>query len=67
MEAGSGNNYVPEDEAVLAATGVAAPGESVEGTVTAPEETGDSRYICTFPGHWPTLQDTMTVTSSAAA
>ncbi len=40
MQAGSANDYVPEDEAVFAATEIAAPGETVEVTFTAPEEEG---------------------------
>ncbi len=58
------NEYVPEDDAVLAATGLADPGETVTVTFTAPSEPGSYRYICTFPGHYVTMQGTMTVVSS---
>lgn len=64
--AGSQNDYVPDDEAVLAATPIAPPGETVEVTFTAPEETGAYRFVCTFPGHWATMQGTMRVTDSPA-
>ncbi|PQJ36464.1 hypothetical protein BSZ35_12495 [Salinibacter sp. 10B] len=57
------NEYVPEDDAVLAATGLADPGETVTATFTAPSEPGSYRYICTFPGHYATMQGTMTVVS----
>lgn len=66
MAAGSKNDYVPEDPAVLANTPVAPPGETVKVTFTAPSEPGQYRYICTFPGHWATMQGTMTVSGSAA-
>ena len=58
------NEYVPEDDAVLAATGLADPGETVTVTFTAPSDPGAYRYICTFPGHYATMQGTMTVVSS---
>ena len=48
------NDYVPADrqDQILAQTGLAAGGETVEVTFTAPEETGDYDYICSFPGHF---------------
>ena len=61
--AASDTEYVPEHEAVLAATDMADPGETVAVTFTAPEEPGAYRYVCTFPGHWATMQGTMTVES----
>jgi azurin len=61
MQAGSANEYVPDDSAVLAATDMSQPGETVSVTFTAPEETGDYGYLCTFPGHWATMQGTMHV------
>ena len=66
MKAGANNDYVPEDPAVLANTPIAPPGETVEVTFTAPSEPGTYRYICTFPGHWATMQGTMRVSGSAA-
>jgi azurin len=58
------NEYVPDDEAILAATDMAAPGETVSVTFTAPSEPGEYRYICTFPGHYTIMQGTMTVVAS---
>ncbi len=48
------NDYVPSDmnDQVLAKTGLAAGGETTEVTFTAPEETGEYEFICTFPGHF---------------
>lgn len=47
------NNYIPEDmsDQVLASTDLAGGGETVEVTFTAPEESGEYEFICSFPGH----------------
>ncbi len=66
MEAGVAGDYVPDDPAVLAYTPMSAPGETVEVTFTAPDETGEYGYVCTFPGHWATMNGTMRVTESPA-
>lgn len=55
------NEYIPEDDAVLAATPLAKPGDTVEVTFTAPSEPGQYSYICTFPGHYAMMRGTMTV------
>lgn len=48
------NDYIPVDreDEVIAHTGLAAGGESVEVTFTVPEQTGDYPFICSFPGHF---------------
>lgn len=62
LKAGPGNGYVPEGHpAVLAATPLSEPGETVEATFTTPTEAGDYGYVCTYPGHWVTMQGTMHV------
>ena len=63
MQAGSSNDYVPADmeDLILAYTPMSKPGETVEVTFTAPTETGDYGYVCTFPGHWATMRGTMHV------
>lgn len=61
----SATAYVPDDEAVIAATPLAAPGETVEVTFTAPAEPGTYAYICTFPGHYMMMQGTLTVVAPA--
>lgn len=66
MSAGSSNDYVPEDDAIIAYTPMSKPGETVEVTFTVPEETGEYGYLCTFPGHWATMQGTMYVEEGAA-
>ncbi len=68
--AGSTNDYIPQEEnlreQILAFTPMSKPGETVSVTFTVPEETGEHGYVCTFPGHWATMQGTMYVTKDAA-
>jgi azurin len=49
------NEYVPPEmqDSVIAATRVLGPGESQTITFTAPTETGDYPFVCSFPGHTP--------------
>ena len=61
--AGKTAAYVPDHDAVLAATDLAEPGETVEVTFTAPDDPGEYTYLCTYPGHWATMQGTMRVES----
>jgi azurin len=61
VKAGASAEYVPDDPAVLAATDISKPGETVTVTFTSPAETGDYGYVCTYPGHWAMMQGTMHV------
>lgn len=54
------NDYIPEDDAILFYTPLAAPGETVEVTFTAPRP-GTYYYTCTFPGHYATMRGVMKV------
>lgn len=58
------NDYIPADmqDQVIASTDLAAGGETVEVTFTAPEESGEYEYICSFPGHFSAgMKGTLTV------
>ncbi|SHF79357.1 azurin [Fodinibius roseus] len=48
------NDYIPADmsDQIIAHTELAGGGETVEVTFTAPEETGEYEYVCSFPGHY---------------
>lgn len=61
VQAGASNEYVPDHPAVLAATDMSKPGETVSVTFTTPSETGKYGYVCSYPGHWATMQGTMIV------
>ena len=62
MVAGEANDYLPEDDAILAATPMAQPGETVQVTFTVPSEPGIHRFICTYPGHYALMQGVLVVT-----
>lgn len=48
------NDYIAPSltDQMIAYTGLAGGGETVEVTFTAPEEPGEYQYICSFPGHF---------------
>jgi azurin len=47
-------DYFPErkKDQVIAHTGLAGAGETVEVTFDAPKEPGEYTYLCTYPGHY---------------
>jgi azurin len=47
-------DFIPPDmkDQVLAATGLAGPGETVEVTIKVPAAAGSYPFMCTFPGHF---------------
>lgn len=66
--AASSSEYIaPEmEDKILAYTGLAGGGETVEVTFTVPEKPGDYEYICTFPGHYAGgMKGTLTVKKKA--
>lgn len=48
------NDYIPsgQEEDIIAYTGLAGDGETVEVTFTVPEETGRYEYLCSFMSHF---------------
>ncbi len=60
--AGEARDYLPEDEAIYAATSMAQPGETVRVSFTAPSEPGVHRFICTYPGHYASMQGVLVIT-----
>jgi azurin len=57
----SERNYVPPSQDVLLWTNLVDPGQSVTLEFIAPTQVGDYPYMCTFPGHWKTMQGVMKV------
>jgi azurin len=53
--------YVPPTPDVMWYTSLVDPGESTVLEFTAPRQSGDYPYLCTFPGHWRIMQGTMKV------
>lgn len=52
-------DHVPAHEGILAATKLAGPGETT--TVVAELPAGEYVYICTFPGHYMSMQGVLKV------
>jgi putative membrane-bound dehydrogenase-like protein len=59
--AGAEKGYVPELTIVLAAAGLVDPGEIREIIWEVPDEVGEYIYVCTFPGHWRTMNGVIKV------
>lgn len=54
-------DYIPQLSTVFLASRLINPGETVKLNFTVPQEAGDYPYICTFPGHWKTMNGVMKV------
>jgi azurin len=54
-------DYIPSTPDVMIWTKLAEPGETVTLEFIAPTAPGEYPYICTFPGHWRTMQGVMKV------
>ena len=54
MQATPQSSYIPAalKAQVVASTGLAGPGETVQVTFRAPKVPGKYEFICTFPGHY---------------
>jgi len=58
-----GRAYVPGLPGVVGATRLVESGNRATLKLTAPTQTGDYEYICTFPGHWPVMWGRLVVTT----
>lgn len=54
IAAGADKLYVPENDNVIAASGLANPNETISLEFVAPAA-GSYNYICTYPGHFPKM------------
>ena len=59
--AGVAKGYVPDLPQILAFTILVDPGTVAKLRFQVPETTGDYPYVCTFPGHWQTMNGVMKV------
>lgn len=55
MNAGEEQGYVPDHDAVVAATPMAAPGQRTEITFTVPPP-GSYPFVCLYPGHYVVMR-----------
>ena len=58
---GAEMQYVPSVPDVLFSTRLVNPEETVTLRFTAPAQTGDYPFVCTFPGHWSIMNGVMKV------
>jgi azurin len=58
---GLAKHYVPDSDDVLAYTDMTNPKGEFTIHITAPKETGDYPYLCTFPGHWMVMNGVLKV------
>lgn len=56
-----GQSFIPKTPEVLFAIRLLNPGESLQVRFTAPAQTGSYPFVCTFPGHWRTMNGTVEV------
>jgi azurin len=52
-------NYIPEGDAVLYHTPMLKPGQTYTLRFVAPDKPGKFPYVCTFPGHWQSMNGTI--------
>lgn len=58
-------NFVPDTPEVLFSIRLLQPGETVQVRFTAPKQTGSYPFVCTFPGHWRTMNGIVEVVRPA--
>ena len=58
---GPGKGYVPEVSQVLASSILIDPGTTSRLRFQVPDQPGDYPFVCTFPGHWRTMNGVMKV------
>lgn len=62
---GPAKGYIPEVPFILAATTLLNPGDTFRLRLAVPEKAGDYPYVCTFPGHWRTMNGVMKVVAKS--
>ncbi|MBU3728753.1 MAG: hypothetical protein FGM37_05825 [Phycisphaerales bacterium] len=63
--AGKACHFTPDSPKVLAVMGLVDPGASGEVWFVAPAKPATYPYVCTYPGHWRTMNGKMKVTAPA--
>ena len=58
------NDYIPDMKEILFATPMLNPGQTYRLRVQIPDEPGLYPYVCTFPGHWQTMNGILRVTET---
>lgn len=58
---GASGNYVPDVPAVIAASPMVLPGQTVEMEFTAPAAPAAYHFVCTYPDHWQRMHGVLLV------
>ena len=61
-----GKSFIPKTPEVLFAIRLLQPGETLQARFTAPTQTGNYPFVCTFPGHWRTMNGIVQVVRTPA-
>lgn len=61
MKAGASGNYIPANRALLAASPLALPGQTVQVEFEAPLIPGTYDFVCTYPDHWKRMNGKLIV------
>lgn len=62
---GKGRQFVPDLPSVLAAMGLVDPGKSGRLFWVVPDKSGTYPFVCTYPGHWRTMNGKIKVSAPA--
>ncbi len=62
-----GKSFIPKTPEVLFAIRLLQPGETLQARFTAPTQAGSYPFVCTFPGHWRTMNGIVQVVRDARA
>lgn len=60
-EAGASGNYVPDSPAIIAASPIVLPGQTVMLEFKAPVKPGSYDFVCTYPDHYQRMNGKMIV------
>lgn len=58
---GGSGDYVPDIPAVLAASPLVLPGQTIKMEFTAPTKPAAYHYVCTYPDHWQRMHGVLLV------
>lgn len=61
------SHYVPDDPREICFSPILQPGDTYTMFFEAPQEPGEYRLICTYPGHWRVMQATLYVIADGEA
>ena len=66
-ESWKGRRYVPKSDKVLYATRIVETSDSETMTIVAPEVVGEYPFLCTYPGHWVSMNGILHVVEDVDA